>query len=738
MTKKYFAIVSIALVLCLALGFGVIKKGSIDDPSKTAAPTVVTNNDNLITGAKYNPDNVNALWTQSFDGLALPSGWLNLQDAGTGLWSFTGTGSYPTCSPHSGAGMASFQSYSINVGSNASLVSQSFSLTGGAAKLGFWFYRDANTTYATYADLVNFKINTSPSPTGATLLGTINRSTTLAPVVSAEGWYYYEFSIPTSFNTATNYIIFSAVSAYGDNMYMDDVNVSLLLATDVGTQSVDVSTPITPGSVTPKATVKNFGSAPQTFPVTMVITPGGYTSTQTVTSLAAGTTTQVSFTNWAATNGTYTVKVYTQLTGDLDHTNDTLTKSILVSSATWASGSVIPGGSYLGSGVGYWKSGNDTTYLFALGGNAPNTTSLYKYNVMTDAWTNCAAIPNSKVVLGSAVVKDTVYSIAGSNGSAYSNELFKYNIKTNTWTTGTVLPTATLGWCKAAGYQDSLIYVVGGNDGTNAVATVYIYNAISGTWRTGTALPTACFGGGLAIAGNYLVYVGGIQGTAPGAATYKGLISQTDRSSITWTTGANYPGGTMWKFDAAPWSNNTVIMTTGTTGTSSTTWWTPASPNPCYTYDPATDTYTAKVSLATPVLGAYLGSVKIGTGTWKCIVASGYTGTAAITNTQIFTESPSGVITTNNQVPTTYALSQNYPNPFNPTTKISFALPKSGFVTLKIYDVMGREVSTLVNEYKTANNYSVEFNAATLSSGIYFYKINADGFTDIKKMMLVK
>jgi len=88
--------------------------------------------------------------------------------------------------------------------------------------------------------------------------------------------------------------------------------------------------------------------------------------------------------------------------------------------------------------------------------------------------------------------------------------------------------------------------------------------------------------------------------------------------------------------------------------------------------------------------------------------------------------------------PVDYVLSQNYPNPFNPVTKISFALPKSGLVSMKIYDILGQEVATLVNETKNAGNYSVDFDASKLSSGIYFYKISVNGFTDVKKMTLIK
>ncbi len=89
-------------------------------------------------------------------------------------------------------------------------------------------------------------------------------------------------------------------------------------------------------------------------------------------------------------------------------------------------------------------------------------------------------------------------------------------------------------------------------------------------------------------------------------------------------------------------------------------------------------------------------------------------------------------------IPSKFELSQNYPNPFNPTTKINFAIPKQGLVTMKIYDVLGREVRTLVNEVKQAGNYTVDFNAMEFASGVYFYKLTSGDFSDIKRMILVK
>lgn len=94
-------------------------------------------------------------------------------------------------------------------------------------------------------------------------------------------------------------------------------------------------------------------------------------------------------------------------------------------------------------------------------------------------------------------------------------------------------------------------------------------------------------------------------------------------------------------------------------------------------------------------------------------------------------------------VPSTYAISQNYPNPFNPSTNINYDLPFDGKVSIKVFDISGKEVASLVNDVKTAGYYTLNFNASNLSNGVYFYKItanadNGQNFVSTKKMTLIK
>ncbi len=120
------------------------------------------------------------------------------------------------------------------------------------------------------------------------------------------------------------------------------------------------------------------------------------------------------------------------------------------------------------------------------------------------------------------------------------------------------------------------------------------------------------------------------------------------------------------------------------------------------------------------------GTMAQGSGIWaQSINSSGILGTV-------------GVSITSSQVPDKYSLGQNYPNPFNPTTNIRFEIPVKGFVKLAVYDMLGREVKTLVNKELNAGSYNAELSGGDLTSGIYFYTLNAGDFSETKRMVLIK
>jgi len=140
--------------------------------------------------------------------------------------------------------------------------------------------------------------------------------------------------------------------------------------------------------------------------------------------------------------------------------------------------------------------------------------------------------------------------------------------------------------------------------------------------------------------------------------------------------------------------------------------------------------------------------------TWRDVsigLTYGYINTLAIWGDTIYagtnltglwqrplSEMVTGVLDRNRVNPMNFHLSQNFPNPFNPSTTISYQLPTNSFVVLNVYDILGREVETLVSERQMAGSHSVRFDAASLPSGVYFYRLQAGTYHDTKKLVLVK
>jgi len=132
-------------------------------------------------------------------------------------------------------------------------------------------------------------------------------------------------------------------------------------------------------------------------------------------------------------------------------------------------------------------------------------------------------------------------------------------------------------------------------------------------------------------------------------------------------------------------------------------------------------------------------------GSRECAVASIFTSDNAWHNPSVFGSIPLVRSTAiieggggGRSAPSEFALEENYPNPFNPETTISYTLPKTAGVELRIYDIKGNIVETLVNCTQNAGRYSVSFQGKNFSSGIYFYKIKADNYNNVKRMLLIK
>lgn len=184
---------------------------------------------------------------QSFEDVDFPPlGYANQKTAGSGtpgIWDRQTSGSSPSCSPHDGTNMIRYNCYSLSSGTTGYVATAPINVFADAFVVDFWMYRDNG--YSSTADLVNVYSNTQNNTTDATLLGTIHRSRSLAPVVSADGWYEYSFPVNNT-DKGIKFIIFEAVSAYGNNIFVDDITLapppdcvppSSLSATEITTTS---------------------------------------------------------------------------------------------------------------------------------------------------------------------------------------------------------------------------------------------------------------------------------------------------------------------------------------------------------------------------------------------------------------------------------------------------------------------------------------------------------------------
>jgi len=157
-------------------------------------------------------------------------------------------------------------------------------------------------------------------------------------------------------------------------------------------------------------------------------------------------------------------------------------------------------------------------------------------------------------------------------------------------------------------------------------------------------------------------------------------------------------------------------------------------------YDPATNVFTAIDSMKVPRMNHVALRLQDG----SVLVTGGYSIPDVVNSAERYIVDTSGVVSVkeingnNPNIPQQYRLFQNYPNPFNPSTTISWQSPTDDWQTLKVYDVLGNEIITLVNEYKPAGSYEAIFEAATLPSGLYFYRLQAGLFTETKKMILLR
>jgi photosystem II stability/assembly factor-like uncharacterized protein len=249
--------------------------------------------------------------------------------------------------------------------------------------------------------------------------------------------------------------------------------------------------------------------------------------------------------------------------------------------------------------------------------------------------------------------------------------------------------------------------------GTGSIAPARILWSSNGgtTWNlASTSVITGGFVSGLAIRSDKQVWICGTDASLPN-------IARSTTGGATWSA-VNTGSGSGYCTMKWVYTTNYCYLSLGSTGTN--------------LVKESTDGGVTWSSMTNPSIPGitYMDLVY----TDGQITAYAISGVGNVIKLQKF---PNEVIHNPNAI-TAFKLGQNYPNPFNPRTVINYSIPKQSFVTLKIYDVLGKEIKTIVNEIKSPGNYNAELDAAELGSGVYYYTINAGFYTETKKMVLIK
>jgi N-acetylneuraminic acid mutarotase len=413
--------------------------------------------------------------------------------------------------------------------------------------------------------------------------------------------------------------------------------------------------------------------------------------------------------------------------------------------------------------------------IFAIGGGYPTPTDKNEaYDPVSNSWdTTKADMPTVKRGMKAVVLDGIIYVIGGND---CSRDCYAYNPATNIWTQKDSVPVGGGGVLAAAVYN-GLIYTFGGGDMTvPAKSNVYSYNPLSNSWDTTlTPMPTPRYAmqAYVDVLGEKIYVIGGSKSQGTALST----VEIYDPVNDTWEQSPDSLPVPLCLYAGAV-VNNKFYVISGTsdwlTGDGSVWEYTPPSvPAELTSFTALANGNKITLNWSTATETNNRGfEIQRNQGNQDFIVIGFVQGNGTTTqpHSYTFTDPPDGeagrdlstgkysyrlkqvdfdgsfeysnIVEVSIQTPDKFSLEQNYPNPFNPTTTLSFVIGHQSFVTLKVYDVLGNEVATLVNGEKPAGNYKVQWNAASagggLSSGVYFYQLIAGKFIETKKMILLK
>ncbi len=467
--------------------------------------------------------------------------------------------------------------------------------------------------------------------------------------------------------TGTNKIKFTGISGYGNPCYIDNIQIGTKYVNDVGISGFSrYRRAFLPGTIdSPKVFVRNFGTATQSFPVTVTITPGGYSQTLTVNNLAPGAFQQIVFPSFTSSSaGNYVYKAYSALTTDQNKLNDTTANTFIAS--TNPKNVVVE---YCTGTWCQWCPCGETE-LHSLEGYLPNAVILAYHGSGTDPWINFNG--------------NNILSLLGFTGYP-------------TATPERLVAPGNTGFC---GFFDFPFHRTLDIPVASVKIDIISQNYNSSTRQLNVTLKSTALS---SLTGNYkinyvitennLVY--SQTGNSYCAGSSNAIHSWVVRNMVNGATGDALNSGGTW--------NNGQSFTTSFSTNINSSWADANCELKVFVYRDASPLNTGEIQQAIQT----------------SILLTGVGGDPNVT-------------------PLKYELLQNYPNPFNPVTNIKFSVPKSGFATLKIYDITGKLVATYLDDYIHAGIYNAEVDGSSLASGVYLYTLKVNDYTETKKMMLIK
>lgn len=370
--------------------------------------------------------------------------------------------------------------------------------------------------------------------------------------------------------------------------------------------------------------------------------------------------------------------------------------------------------------------------IYAIGGmNVENTTAfsstieVYFTTKLPEAWYPRYTLPDlsKRAGIGVGAVNGIIYIAGGSGTPASPTKLEAYDPFYNTLSIN-LRPLNYGRWDLAACAVNGMFYAIGGcsNISLDAVSYIEMYDPINNIWsRVIPDMPTPRYGLSACVL-NGIIYTAGGRNAA---GNYYSTFEAFNPVTKIWTIKTPMPQALAYLGLCAV---NGVVYAVGGQNSAG---------NPqktVYAYYPAQDRWAALPSLETARYGLGLCEVN---GTLYAV------GGAEQNNLSLGTVEVCQAYLTRteksiNSIPTEYALYQNYPNPFNPSTTIKFSIPRSDFVALKIFDALGKEVSSVLSKQMAAGTHTVKWNGSGLAGGIYFYRLTTGDFSQTKKLLLLK